>query len=369
MQLLDNNINAFLELVRAGLWEKEARLLPFGEVDYKEIIRLAEEQSVVGLVTAGIEHVVDVTVPKEYVLQFVGRTMQIEQRNNAMNSFIVDLIKLFRKNDIYAILVKGQGIAQCYKRPIWRIAGDIDLLLYGPHYDKAKALLVAKDFPFEEDTRRLHLAMTIYSWVVELHGTMHTDVSRKMNKVLDKIQNEIFSDGCVKTWKISDVDVFLPNPNDDAIIIFTHIINHFYGEGIGLRQICDLSRLLWLYKEDIDKLKLIGRIKETELVDEWKAFTTFMIDYLGMPIGAVPFNEYENKYHRKAKKIRDLIIETGSFGLNKDESYRTKNPKVFANVITFFRRAGEYSRIATIFPRNAVKFFLYYTIRRVKANI
>ena len=49
--------------MRAGLWEKEARLSQFGEVDYEEIMGLAEEQSVDGLVTAGLEHVTDVKVP------------------------------------------------------------------------------------------------------------------------------------------------------------------------------------------------------------------------------------------------------------------------------------------------------------------
>ena len=51
---LDNNKEAFFELVRAGLWEKEARLLQFDNIDYASILQLAEEQSVVGLVTAGL---------------------------------------------------------------------------------------------------------------------------------------------------------------------------------------------------------------------------------------------------------------------------------------------------------------------------
>lgn len=49
-----NNQKAFLALVRSGLWEAEAQILPFGKVDYKEVARFAEEQSVVGLVTAGL---------------------------------------------------------------------------------------------------------------------------------------------------------------------------------------------------------------------------------------------------------------------------------------------------------------------------
>ena len=39
MLSLDNNTKAFLELVRAGLWEKEARLSQFGRVDYEEVMR------------------------------------------------------------------------------------------------------------------------------------------------------------------------------------------------------------------------------------------------------------------------------------------------------------------------------------------
>ena len=59
----DDNIKAFIELLRAGLWEQGVWLSQFCEVDYEEVMRLAEEQSVVGLVTAGLEHVKDVKVP------------------------------------------------------------------------------------------------------------------------------------------------------------------------------------------------------------------------------------------------------------------------------------------------------------------
>ena len=75
-------------MVRAGLWETEVRLAPFEKVDFHEVYRLAEEQSVVGLVAAGLEHVVDVKLPQEVALTFVGSTLQLELRNLAMNSYI-----------------------------------------------------------------------------------------------------------------------------------------------------------------------------------------------------------------------------------------------------------------------------------------
>ena len=69
---------AFFALLRAGLWEKEVQLLPYGEVDFAEVLELAEEQSVVGLVAAGIEHITDGRPAKKDVLQFIGRTVQLD---------------------------------------------------------------------------------------------------------------------------------------------------------------------------------------------------------------------------------------------------------------------------------------------------
>ncbi len=135
---LDNNQQAFFELLRAGLLEKEARLAHFNTIDYSAILELAEEQSIVGLVTAGMEHVTDVKVPQEWLLQFIGETLQIEQQNKEMNAFVAKLIELLRKQDVYTLLVKGQGIALCYERPLWRASGDVDLFLNDTNYERAK---------------------------------------------------------------------------------------------------------------------------------------------------------------------------------------------------------------------------------------
>ena len=93
----DTNLEAFFELLKAGLWENEVRLSAFQGVDFNVVFKLAQEQSVVGLVAAGLEYVTDVKVPKEDVLQFVGSALQIEQRNLAMNAFVAKLIGRLRQ--------------------------------------------------------------------------------------------------------------------------------------------------------------------------------------------------------------------------------------------------------------------------------
>ena len=101
----DNTKEAFFALVRGGLWETEVKLSSYGEIDYETILRIAQEQSVVGLVAAGLEHVIDVKIPQVLALQFAGESIQLEKRNSGMNLFIADLVTKMRRAGIYTLLL------------------------------------------------------------------------------------------------------------------------------------------------------------------------------------------------------------------------------------------------------------------------
>ena len=263
----NSTIQAFFALVQAGLWEQDVTLSQFGEVNYAEVLRFAEEQSVVGLVAAGLEHVEDVKVPKEDVLQFVGIALQIEQKNQAMNAFIAEIVEKMCKSDIYTLLVKGQGIAQCYERPLWRSCGDVDFLLSEENYKKAKFFLKRIATNVEEENKKsLHLGLVIDSWMVELHGTLRSNCLRKMDRIIDEVQNDVFYGGNVRSWMNNITPVFLPSSNNDVFFVFTHILKHFFHGGIGLRQICDWCRLL----SALETVKEKMANEEKSALDIWK---------------------------------------------------------------------------------------------------
>lgn len=264
---MKESISTFFTLVRAGLWEKDVKLSQFECVDLSEIYRLAEEQSVVGLVAAGLDHIVDVKLPKEDILQFVGQALQLEQRNNAMNDFIAILIDKMRKADIYALLVKGQGVAQCYERPLWRANGDVDFLLSDSNFEKAKAFLTPLASSVEIQGGP-HQELTINNWIVELHGNLFCGLSAKIDRIIDDVQYAIFCGGSVRSWMNGTTQVFLPSPDNDVILIFTHFLKHFYKGGLGLRQICDWCRLLWTYRDSLNHGLLETRIRKMGLMTE-----------------------------------------------------------------------------------------------------
>lgn len=351
-----NNHEAFLALVQAGLWEHEVRLAPYGKIDYTEVQRLAEEQAVVGLVAAGLEHITDVRVPKEDVLQFVGQALQLEQSNTAMNCFIEKLIGTLRCADIYSLLVKGQGIAQCYERPSWRACGDVDLLLSDNNYTQAEELLKKEAISVEDEKHyNRHMSMNIDGWTVELHGTLRGGLWRRLDKEIDKVQDSVFYGGNVRSWINGKTTVFLPAVDEDVIFVFSHILQHYFKEGIGLRQICDWCRLLWTYKDSIDKGLLEQRINAMGVTSEWKAFGVLAVDYLGMPEELMPFFSVDGRWKRKASKIIKFVIKSGNFGHNRDYSYYEKYPYLIYKLISFGRHLKDGLEYFKVFPLDSVK--------------
>lgn len=362
---MDSIQKAFFELVRGGLWETAVELGKYGSIDFSEILQQATEQSVIGLVAGGLEHVTDVNLSQADLLQFVGQTLQIEQRNRAMNAFVAELIERLREADIYAILVKGQGIAQCYERPLWRSSGDVDLLLIDSNYEKAKVLLVPQADTVEQEYVFLkHLGMSLSGWEVELHGTLRPRLSKRIDRVVDEVQEDVFYGGKVRSWMNERTQVSLPAPDEDVIFVFTHILHHFYQEGIGLRQICDWCRLLWTYREKLDTGLLESRLQKMGLMCEWKAFGAYAVDYLGMPVEAMPLYSSDKRWSKKAERINDFVMEVGNFGHNRSQK---KASSFFGQKLSsLWRRTTDSARHFMIFPTNSVKIWWYMVTTGVK---
>ena len=362
-----NNKDAFFALLRAGLWGDGNSDIRIDEsTDWQEVYRLATEQSVLGLVLAGLEHSA-VKPPQMLLLQWIGEVQIIEQRNKEMNAFVAELIGKLRKNDIYTLLVKGQGVAQCYEKPLWRCSGDVDLLLSNDNYLKAKKTLIpiASEVA-NEDKATKHQALVINGFDVELHGKMPFSLSKRVEDGIDEVLNDLLCRGNVKSWDCNGTQVFLQSPDNDVILVFTHFLHHFFIEGVGLRQICDWCRLLFTYKDSLNYELLESRIHNMGLMTEWKAFYNLASRYLGMPDLDSRLTIQDSRFDKKADRLMKLVLESGNFGHNKDLSYRTRYSGLTYKVVAVWRRFLDFCRFAAIFPLDAPLFFVTYVMGKVK---
>ena len=368
-----NTIRLFFALLKAGLWEGASVLETFGtsdqgranvKVDWGMVYQLAEEQSVIGVVLAGIERLknanVHLNLNQELLLQWIGEVQVQEQQNMAMNLFIERLVGKMREAGIYTLLVKGQGVAHCYAKPLWRSSGDVDLFLSDDNYEKAKRFLMPLASSVEDEgIKNKHLGLTIEGFVVELHGTLYSGLSTRIDRVLDEIKKDTFYGGNVRSWLNGNTQVFLMGINNDIIYVFTHILQHFYKGGIGIRQICDWCRLLWRYRTELNQRLLEFRIKQMGLMNVWKGFAAFAVEYLGMPVEAMPFYSTDRKWKKKASRICSFVMEVGNFGHNRDSSYYNNDLKLIRKAASFGRRCSDMMRHAKIFPLETFRFFPY----------
>ena len=350
-------IEAFFALLRAGLWEREVLLAPYGNIDYDEIYRLAEQQSVVGLLAVGLEQVKEVKVPQTVALKFAGSALQLEQRNRQMNSFVAEIVQEMRKQGIYTLLVKGQAIAQRYERPLWRASGDVDFFLSEENYEKAKAYLLPKASSVEPEGKYgQHLGMSIAGYTVELHGNLKCGFSSRVDRVIDKVKYDTFNNGNVSSWTNERVQIFVPSKENEVFYVFAHYLGHFYKGGIGLRQICDWCRLLWTYKNSLNVKVLEDLLKDAGLMSEWKAFSAFANEFLGLDIEAIPFYSEGSLWRNKAARIKKFIMKVGNFGHNRDMSYFRTKPYLVRKTMSLGRRIGDLVNHFCIFPLDTLRF-------------
>ena len=390
---MEKSKRAFFELIKAGLFPVHGEGVMvhdslFKDVDWEKVYLLAQEQSVQGLVLQGIETVQgswlkvhgSPFVPKVLLLQWIGEVQMVEQRNKEMNAFIAELIEKLRKADIYALLVKGQGIAQCYEKPLWRCSGDVDLLLSYDNYQKAKTLLTPLASEVETEYEGIsHLGMTINGWVVELHGSLRVGLPQRINRVLDDIQADTFYGGNVRSWLNGQTQIFMLGKENDIVYVFVHFFNHFYKEGVGLRQICDWCRLLYTYRDSLNYGLLEQRIKRAGLVSEWKAFGALAIEYLGFPNDSMPLLDVRSKkedvrWRKKADRIMEFILKSGNMGHNRGswlmehDSWLSRQ-YVVRKAFSMFRRIGDLINHARIFPLDSLRFFPRIMFNGVRSAI
>lgn len=365
-----NSDKLFFNILRKGLWDRSET-----DIDYsadlrvwRDVLGLSFSQTVVGIIADGLSTCPQGVVPSEVSMRLISASVSTAQRNEQMNVMISQLIPTFEKFDLPVVIVKGQAIAQCYKNPFSRTPGDIDLVVKPEDYERTK--VVIKELSRDEgtdDSCVKHFAATVGNIEVEVHGTIHTSLSKRINDTLDEIQAELLADGGSCLWNCYGANVSVPSANFDVLYIFLHLLQHFFCGGLGLRQLCDMAMSLHVHNDDIDKQKLIWHLERMGLVSEWKAFVAFLVNYLSLLEQEAPL--YDSKYINQADRIWEYVRKTGNFGKNKSRRYGINSSYLLRKAESLIRNASCFINHIRLFPSDSIKFFGYYFVQGINTAI
>ena len=304
----------FLELYRAGLWNSEVDDRLFQHTNWEHVMSLAQQQTMTGVVGEKVMGLPESCVPTEWRMRLLASIVKIEEANRKMNDFLPVLFRRLHKKGWNVWLLKGQGVGLCYPEPLRRQSGDIDVFFtnqqeYRDACQFFKKHLSEGDVRAESD-KTMDFEFVVGPLYVELHGQILTEVNRTCHKNfgswLHRVSNE--EGMTVSEWE----NVVLPPCGFDAIFIFLHTVRHYFGGGIGLRQVSDWMRYLYTYHEQLDMDVLAQDISYLGLEKIWKVFGCMAVDYLGCPESMMPL--YEKRYHKEATAVLRYILNSGNFG-------------------------------------------------------
>ena len=347
----------FFALLRAGLWNEVPERSPFtSQPDWEALYRLAAAQTVVPLVTDGINRLPRELLPEEpeRLDPFIGSLMSTAKRNHQLDAFIPKLFAAL--GDIPAVLVKGQSLAVDYPDPERRQPGDIDLLLPPSSYEAAKAILLPKATKVEEETAAiLHQPLFFHSIEVEIHGSVSTLLSRELDRKLAALLEEQFDGRPLPEVVLGEARIPIPEADFNAVYIFVHFLHHYWSGGVGLRQVIDWMTFVSVHKRDIHPVILEIRLQDLGLLGLWKVFTGFAQEYLGCPSEKLPLAAVPDS--RKNARIWQYIRQCGNFGKNVDRT-RGKEPWLVRKIHSFWRLVlADRLRHFPVFPKESIRFF------------
>jgi len=314
------NLNhPFLQLMRVAVGTQESLERVPSEERWEKFMLQAHKQTLLGLCFSAIER-----LPKEQQPSFKlkmnwhANCRALEERNRVMNEKTVEVWRFFKEHGFEACILKGQGNAAMYPNPLRRNSGDVDVWVVPKGADpkeweknRKKTIEFIRSLSPDSHFTRIHIDCDLWKDVtVEVHfypGYQRNPFSNKRLKefYVDEAERQFQNRGM-----IGGEEVCVPTVKFNLVFQMCHIFNHFFTNGVGMRQMIDYLFLLKQGVSDDEKTAVMKVLKDIGL-DGFAAGVMWVLHYvLGLP------KEYllTAPNEKRGIMLIDEIVEGGNFG-------------------------------------------------------
>lgn len=305
-----------LSIIKAALWGVKPDESLFESVDWKELIQLADVETVTGLLLDGLALLSPKLFPSEdRVMQLAGRQNKYAQYNQVHRDTIVQIDKTLKNNGIKAVFMKGQITGLRYPKPLHRQPGDIDFVVGKGDFAKTLDILETIGRVDRYLVHEHHGMAWINGVTVEPHYKVHNYQRPSTDKAMQEMFAEVFPDKLI-TAGIDGHEVSVFPPTFESVFLVSHMVNHVYEEGLGLRQVIDYAMFLDKCADMVDWLQHDERLCKMRMQRAFRIFSCICVTYLGLPLPhqIEPFSFREKEW---ARKMMEDILTVGNFGRGK----------------------------------------------------
>ena len=251
----------FYELIQVALGQREKLGRSPSDEEWAELFALSQKQGVVGVVLPALEKLsaMGQKPPALLLLEWIGLGEQIKERNRLVNQRCTEVTELFGEAGFRSCILKGQGNALMYPDPLLRSPGDIDIWVDGTRRD-IRDFVVSRCAGAQDG--ELHIQFPIFGDVpVEVHYKPRYSSVPGYDKRLQAWFREKAEEQFLHRVRLGDSEICVPTTAFNAVHQMSHIMGHFFVEGIGLRQFVDYYYVLGRLHEErgaVDYERLFG---------------------------------------------------------------------------------------------------------------
>lgn len=281
--------DTFLLLVRLGIGQNNASFNPdvVNNVDWVEVLSLAERQGLSAIVADGIECLPkEDRPPKPVMLQLIGSVLQnYEHRHELYCRAIAELAGFYNAHGFKMMVLKGYACALDWPKPEHRPSGDIDIWQFGKQKE-ADAVVVREKGIVIDSSHHHHTVFFWRGFMVENHYDFINIHARKSNARLEKIFKELGRDDS-HFVDVYGERVYLPSANLHALFLIRHAVAHFAAAEITLRQVLDWAFFVEKHGREVDWSWLIGVLEEFGLKRFFNVLNAICVEDIGFAFGGL----------------------------------------------------------------------------------
>ena len=296
---------SFLQLIRLGIGTTKVMQMP-ANVDWSVIKAIAYQQGLSAIIVDGLEKLPDrQKPPKPMLLQWIGEVLQgYEYRYELYRRVIAELAGFYNSHGYKMMVLKGFACSLDWPKPDHRPCGDIDIWQFGQQRE-ADAIL-SKEMGIKIDNSHHH--HTVFYWrdfMVENHYDFINIHHRKSNVSLEKVFKRLGEDD-TSIVVLYGEKVFLPSPDLHALFLLKHMVNHFAGAEITLRQVLDWAFFIEKHNNEINWDWLMDLLEEYHLITFFECISAICIEDLGFNSKLFPRSLSDPKL--KERVLNDILF-------------------------------------------------------------
>ena len=354
--------------------------------DWRDALEMARKQAVSAFIGSSLISVNgDVLIEEDeksrgafsvLVMEWTGDVVRTTRRNQKLNEDVVAELARLEANGLQCCLLKGQGNALMYPNPNARTPGDIDVWVRpkdaaNTDADIQKIIRMAKDALPNSKASYHHVDIPdINGTPVEVHYRPQFLFSYCHNKHLQDYFNKHAYVQFNNKVKLGKAEIAVPTPDFNIVFQLSHIYNHLFHEGIGLRQLIDYYYQLKAFSHPTPEERGNGKLRkdyakllhQVGLYHIAGAIIWILADRFGMPAEWSIVEPDE----KRGKFVLNEIMQGGNFGKS-DKRYHFSNTAIGKNL----QRLQRDCRLFRYFPSEALSepvFRLWHAWWRYRHN-